>query len=114
MAALLERARQVTERNQIVSAALVRASGTVFLALVPPALDDSTLARLAQTATELIHASSGSEIGGRSMIEWCPTKLKQQVNVWGPARNDLVLMQRLKQAFDPQGILSPGRFMGGI
>ncbi len=114
MAALLERVRQVTERNQIVSAALVRASGTLFLALVPPALDDSTLARLAQTATELIHASSSSEIGGRSMIEWCPTKLKKQVNVWGPARDDLVLMQRLKQAFDPQGILSPGRFMGGI
>jgi glycolate oxidase FAD binding subunit len=114
MAALLERARQVTERNQIASAALVRALGTVFLALVPPALDDSTLARLAQTATELIHSSSGSEIGGRPMIEWCPTRLKQQVNVWGPARDDLVLMQRLKQAFDPRGILSPGRFMGGI
>jgi len=48
------------------------------------------------------------------VIEWCPTKLKSQVNVWGPARDDLMLMQRLKKAFDPQGILSPGRFVGGI
>ena len=114
MAALLERAQQVTERNQIPSAVLVRASGVVFLALVPPALDDSTLAQLAQTATELIHASSSSDIGGRPMIEWCPMELKRQVNVWGPVRDDLVLMQRVKKAFDPQGTLAPGRFMGGI
>ncbi len=114
MPALLERAQQVTDRNQIAAAALVRASGLVFLALAPPALDDPTLARLAQTATELIHASSSSDIGGRPIIEWCPTELKRQVNVWGPARDDLVLMQRVKKAFDPQGILAPGRFLGGI
>jgi len=114
MPALLERAREITERNQIPRATLVRASGIVFLALVPPALDDSTLARLAQTATELMHANSSSDIGGRPTIEWCPTELKRQVNVWGPARDDLILMQRLKKAFDPQGILSPGRFVGGI
>ncbi len=114
MPALLERAQQVTDRNQIAAAALVRASGLVFLALAPPALDDSTLARLAQTATELIHASSSSDIGGRPIIEWCPTELKRQVNVWGPARDDLALMQRVKKAFDPQGILAPGRFLGGI
>ena len=81
---------------------------------MPPALDDSTLAQLAQTATELIHASSSSDIGGRPMIEWCPMELKRQVNVWGPVRDDLVLMQRVKKAFDPQGTLAPGRFMGGI
>lgn len=114
MLALLERARQVTERNQLASMTLVRASGIVYLALVPTVLDAATLARLAQAATELIHASSSSEIGGRPMIEWCPTELKSQVNVWGPARDDLMLMQRLKKAFDPQGILSPGRFIGGI
>ena len=114
MPALLERAQQVTDRNQIAAAALVRASGLVFLALAPPVLDDSTLARLAQTATELIHASSSSDIGGRPIIEWCPTELKRQVNVWGPARDDLTLMQRVKKAFDPQGILAPGRFLGGI
>ncbi len=114
MPALLERAREATERNHIASATLVRASGIVFLALMPPALDDSTLAQLAQTATELIHASASSDIGGRAMVEWCPTELKRQVNVWGPARDDLVLMQRLKRVFDPHGILSPGRFTGGI
>ena len=114
MEALLERARQVTERNQVPSMALVRASGIVYLALVPATLDPATLARLAQAATELMHASSSAEIGARPVIEWCPTELKREVNIWGPARDDLVLMQRLKKVFDPQGILSPGRFVGGI
>ncbi len=114
MLALLERARQVIQRNELASMTLLRASGIVYLALVPTALDAATLARLTQAATELIHASSSSEIGGRPVIEWCPTELKTQVNVWGPARDDLMLMQRLKKAFDPQGVLSPGRFVGGI
>jgi len=114
MAALLERASQVTRRNQVPSAVLLRASGIVYLALVPPSSDAETLRRLARTCTELIHASSSSEVGGRPMIEWCPTELKHEVNVWGPARDDLVLMQRLKKVFDPHGILAPGRFFGGI
>jgi len=81
---------------------------------VPPANDPGTLDRLAQAATEILQASSSSEIGGRAVIEWCPTELKRAVNVWGPARDDLALMQRVKKVFDPQGILSPGRFVGGI
>jgi glycolate oxidase FAD binding subunit len=48
------------------------------------------------------------------VIEWCPTELKRRVNVWGEPREDFPLMQRLKKVFDPQGILSPGRFVGGL
>jgi glycolate oxidase FAD binding subunit len=114
MAALVERAQQAAEQNQVPAAVLVRASGIVYVALVPEAKDDSALRQLAETSTQLLEATSSPEIGGRPMIEWCPTELKRQVNVWGPTRDDVVLMQRLKQAFDPQGILSPGRFAGGI
>ena len=114
MAALVERTRQVAERNQLPAATLVRASGIVFCALVPLTLDAETLARLAQAATELFHTIASTEINGRAVIECCPAELKQQVNVWGPARDDLTLIERLKKAFDPQGILSPGRFIGGI
>ncbi len=117
MESLLERAREVAERCELPWAALVRASGIVFVALLPtaaPPLDGEILRRLAQAATELIQASSVPEIGGRPMIEWCPLELKREVNVWGPARDDLALMQRLKKVFDPQGIFSPGRFVGGI
>ncbi len=120
MGALLQRARDVADRNQIPHAALLRASGVVYFALVPPAPAPELrggprcAARLAQAATELMHASSSSEIGGRPMIECCPTELKREVDVWGPPGEDFALMQRLKKVFDPHGILSPGRFVGGI
>ncbi|MGG6292974.1 FAD-binding oxidoreductase [Leptolyngbya sp. AN02str] len=43
-----------------------------------------------------------------------PPALKQQVDMWGYSGNALPIMQRLKQQFDPKGILSPGRFLPGI
>lgn len=43
-----------------------------------------------------------------------PAEVKQQIDVWGYTGNALGLMQRLKHQFDPQNLLSPGRFVGGI
>lgn len=36
------------------------------------------------------------------------------VDLWGPPPNSFPLMQKIKQQFDPNGILNPGRFSGGI
>ena len=36
------------------------------------------------------------------------------VDLWGPTPNSFSLMQRIKQHFDPNRTLNPGRFMGGI
>lgn len=43
-----------------------------------------------------------------------PLALKQAVDVWGYSGNALPLMRRLKQQFDPENLLSPGRFVGGL
>lgn len=43
-----------------------------------------------------------------------PTELKQQIDIWGASGNALPLMQRLKAQFDPNDLLSPRRFIGGI
>ena len=40
--------------------------------------------------------------------------MKQGVDVWGPTTQPLPLMKRIKERFDPQGTLNPGRFWGGI
>jgi glycolate oxidase FAD binding subunit len=35
-------------------------------------------------------------------------------DVFGAPRPDIDIMRRLKQAYDPQRVLSPGRFMGRL
>jgi glycolate oxidase FAD binding subunit len=44
----------------------------------------------------------------------CPAEWKKSLNVWGAQPADIALMQRVKKSFDPQNILAPGRFTGGI
>jgi glycolate oxidase FAD binding subunit len=43
-----------------------------------------------------------------------PTAIKQKLDVWGYRGNGLELMRGIKKQFDPENILSPGRFVGGI
>ena len=40
-----------------------------------------------------------------------PKALKQEINIWGYSGNALKTMQALKNQFDPQNILNPGRFI---
>ncbi|MCL5286646.1 MAG: FAD-binding oxidoreductase [Acidobacteria bacterium] len=110
--ALLSRMRQIAEQNQLPLAMLVRASGFIFAALMPPEKNADTLRRLTAAAQEFFRAADDSS--ARAMIEWCPSELKRELSVWGPPRDDLALMRSLKNEFDPRGILSPGRFHGGL
>ncbi len=43
-----------------------------------------------------------------------PIAVKQKLDVWGYGGNGLELMRGIKKQFDPENILSPGRFVGGI
>ncbi len=52
--------------------------------------------------------------GGTAVLLQAPSVLRQKVDVWGEAGNALPLMRRLKEQFDPHGILNRGRFVGGI
>lgn len=51
---------------------------------------------------------------GHVVMAAAPTKLKQGVDVWGPSPPSLAIMREVKQQFDPQGILSPGRFIARL
>jgi hypothetical protein len=35
-------------------------------------------------------------------------------DVFGPPRPDIAIMRRLKDEYDSQRVLAPGRFVGGI
>ena len=104
--------REITDRASLPSALFARGSGTVYFALLPVTKDVQTFSRLARAATAVFELAACE--GGHAMIPWCPTELKRSVNIWGLPRPDFALMQRVKNVFDPHGILSPGRFCGGL
>ena len=54
------------------------------------------------------------ELGGTVVIEACPRELKRNIDVWGEPREDFPLMRRIKEQWDPRGILNPGRFVGRL
>jgi glycolate oxidase FAD binding subunit len=108
----LEDTARAAETNSLPWAALVRGLGVIYLALLPSDGEESTL-RLVRVATDQILAKS-SALGGNATIPWCPTEWKSGLRVWGLERGDLEQTRRLKNVFDPRGVLSPGRFMGGL
>ena len=52
--------------------------------------------------------------GGSVIVRAAPPAFKRRVEVWGPLGSRLELTRRVKEKFDPRGVLNPGRFVGGI
>jgi glycolate oxidase FAD binding subunit len=52
--------------------------------------------------------------GGSLVLVKGPPELKRAVDVWGPPGDAVGLMRRVKERFDPDRRLGPGRFVGGI
>lgn len=104
--------REIGERASFPSALFARGSGTVYFAVLPSEKDAETFSRLAQAAAAVFELAARE--GGHATIPWCPTELKRRVTIWGQPRADFALMQRVKNAFDPAGIVSPGRFVGNL
>lgn len=88
------------------------ASGPLYFSVQPGALNEQTIYALAQISAEAFEYAASQQ--GEASIPFCPTELKRIVNVWGPARKDAQMMRRVKEAFDPENIFAPGRFVAGI
>jgi glycolate oxidase FAD binding subunit len=52
--------------------------------------------------------------GGSVIVREAPPAFKERVETWGPVGTRLDLTRRVKEKFDPRGVLNPGRFVGGI
>ncbi|MBE9011761.1 FAD-binding oxidoreductase [Pseudanabaenaceae cyanobacterium LEGE 13415] len=66
-------------------------------------------------STQLLEARSICEArGGYLSVLQASIEFKQQLEVWGYSGNAIGLMQQIKSRFDPQSLLSPHRFVGGI
>ncbi len=54
------------------------------------------------------------KMDGYIVVEQIDPALKDRLDVWGPSGGAFALMKKLKDSFDPQQVLNPGRFVGGI
>jgi len=51
---------------------------------------------------------------GTAVVLSAPPAVRDRLDHWGPVGDTLDLMRRLKDRFDPERRLSPGRFVGGL
>jgi glycolate oxidase FAD binding subunit len=81
------------------------ATGTIWIAAEAAALTPSML-------TALRDLAAGRS--GNLLIARARRSLKAEGDVWHPLPRALEVMRALKQSFDPQNILNPGRFVAGL
>jgi glycolate dehydrogenase FAD-binding subunit len=93
-------------------ASMARGVGVIYAALLPDALNEDARERVSRITSRVLAACE--KAGGHATIPWWPSEWKSAVKMWGPDGADLPLMRKLKTVFDPHGVLSPGRFVGGI
>ena len=97
----LERAA-VWNPSQIISDASM---GTIWLAFPG---NKTAIARFSEIE------ATARERGGHALLFSAPAGLKTAVNVWGASPPTLSLMREIKSRFDPDALLNPGRFVGGL
>ena len=105
----LSRAQQEAESERIALASFAQVGvGIVLLC----ALQEKLTADLGGLVSRLRKAAQN--LGGTLVVEHGPLALKSHEDVWGGTGDDLEAMRKMKLAWDPHQVLSPGRFVGGI
>jgi glycolate oxidase FAD binding subunit len=84
------------------------AGAGVLYGALPPDTDPAAVRALVERIRPV-----STELGGALVVVDAPAQVKAAVDVWGPVPA-LDLMRRVKDQFDPERRLAPGRFVGGI
>ena len=89
--------------------AAVRGSGGVGIVHAAlPGTDPAAVAAFVKALRDAAPAWRGSVV-----VLAAPPPVRSEVDSWGPVPG-LDLMRRVKERFDPDALLAPGRFVGGI
>ena len=80
------------------------ATGVTYAAL--PA--DDAVPALARLRAAIEH------VDGSAVVLRAPDRVRNALDHWGPVGDSLELMRRVKERFDPERRMSPGRFVGGL
>jgi len=105
----LSRAQQEAENDKVQSAGFCQAGvGIVHVCLLGAESDAGLVALIGRLR------AAAQEFGGALVVEDAPVDVKKQLDVWGSTDDDFAIMKKLKALWDPKGVLSPGRFVGGL
>jgi FAD/FMN-containing dehydrogenase len=79
-------------------------------------LMDQDDAGLLEKATQILGRllEHTREAEGNMVIQHAPASAKERLLIWGESGSDFGIMKRVKEQVDPYGIMSPGRFVGGL
>ena len=67
---------------------------------------------IASDAESVREVRAATEAAGGSLVMMAaPDELTREVGAWGSAPKTVEVMRRLKRAFDPDGVMNPGRFV---
>jgi glycolate oxidase FAD binding subunit len=103
----LEKIKQLSEAAHLSWSLVAQAIGVGFLRL--EASDTPTLIPLLKNLRAALEIRGGSLCLLRASLE-----AKKEMDAWGSPGDALQLMRNIKHQFDPNGLLNPGRFLGGI
>ena len=96
-------------RARVVAEIAAHAGSGVAWCQLLGAPDEAALIRLAEAAR-----AAARRHGGWAVFESMPAELRGRLDPWGFDAPALAVMRRVKAALDPQGLFSPGRFVGRV
>ncbi|MEK7217392.1 MAG: FAD-binding oxidoreductase, partial [Chloroflexota bacterium] len=107
-----ELSRIANERRLQPATSLRPLNGTVYAHWTPTDIRLGEPAEWRALIAKLRDAARAA--GGSLVVEDAAWALGGVVDVWGPPPPSFSVMQRMKQQFDPERLLNPGRFVGRL
>lgn len=108
-------AAMIADADQVLPKACIRAhagNGVLRIQAREDWLDEVKARLQPRKIAELRRMAQGR--GGGLVILHAPAEIAHQLDAWGEVRETADLMRALKERFDPNSLLNPGRFVSGI